>query len=111
MVVRLQYPWCASEQKSMTLKIERVSRERTALIYLSGHLRSEDLHELKAELDRGGLRVVLDLREVDLVDLDGIRFLNQCESEGVGIVNCPPYIREWMSQERGLPGEQTERQE
>jgi hypothetical protein len=43
----------------------------------------------------------LDLEEVDLVDIDGIRFLNQCESQGVGLLGCSPYIKEWMLRERG----------
>jgi hypothetical protein len=29
-----------------------------------------------------------------------VRFLNKCEAEGVRLVNCSPYIREWMSRER-----------
>jgi hypothetical protein len=44
--------------------------------------------------------VVLDLGEVDLVDIDAVRFLNACESVGVSILHCSPYIREWMLQER-----------
>ena len=44
--------------------------------------------------------VVLDLEEVDLVDVDGVRFLNECESTGISILRCSPYIREWMLRER-----------
>jgi len=58
---------------------------------------------VKAELRSGGPRVVLDLDEVDLVDIECIRFLNACESAGVSILHCSPYIREWMVRERGLP--------
>jgi hypothetical protein len=42
----------------------------------------------------------LDLEEVDLADVDAIRFLNACEADGVEVLNCSPYIREWMFQER-----------
>jgi hypothetical protein len=45
--------------------------------------------------------LALDLEEVDLVDIDGIRFLNECESAGIAVVGCSPYIREWMLRERG----------
>jgi hypothetical protein len=38
--------------------------------------------------------------EVDVVDIDGIRFLNECKSLGIQVVNCSPYIREWMLQEK-----------
>ena len=38
--------------------------------------------------------------EVMLVDVEVVRFLNKCETEGVRLVNCSPYIREWMSREQ-----------
>jgi len=85
----------------MTLKIDRIHGKRITLIRLSGDLQSEDFHELKSEIERGGPRVTLDLEEVDLVDVEGVRFLNACKSAGVSILHCSPYIREWMVQERG----------
>jgi hypothetical protein len=45
----------------------------------------------------------LDLEEVDLVDIDAVRFLNAFESTGVSILHCSPYIREWMVRERCRP--------
>lgn len=85
----------------MTLKIRQVAGQGEMRICLSGQLRSEHLNQLKSEVQRGGLRVTLDLEEVDLADIEGIRFLNACESAGVSILHCSPYIREWMLQERG----------
>ena len=85
----------------MTLKIERTFGARETRIRLSGQLRSEHLGQLKSEIERGGPNVALDLEEVDLVDIDGIRFLNECESQGVGLLGCSPYIKEWMLRERG----------
>lgn len=41
----------------------------------------------------------MDLDEVDLVDIDAVRFLNSCEAQDVEVVNCSAYIREWMFQE------------
>ena len=86
----------------MTLKIER-SRAR---VRLSGELRSEHLDQLKTELRKCGRSAVLDLEEVNLVDVDGVRFLNRCEAKGVSVVLCSAYIREWMSRER--PREMTD---
>ena len=60
----------------MTLKIERISGKRRTRIRLSGELRSEHLDQLKAEIERGGPRVELDLQELDLVDVESVRFLN-----------------------------------
>jgi hypothetical protein len=92
----------------MTLKIKRIAGKRKTRICLSGQLRSEHLDHLKSEVERGGPRVVLDLGEVDLVDIDAVRFLNVCESAGVSILHCSPYIREWMLQERSQAKDHTE---
>jgi len=92
----------------MTLKIKQVAGKREIRICLSGQLRCEYLDQLKSEVERGGPPVTLDLEELDLVDIEGVRFLNVCESAGVSILHCSPYIREWMLQERGRPKEQPE---
>lgn len=89
----------------MTLKIERISAGRETRVRLSGQIRSEQLGELKAELERGESRVALDLEEVDLVDVQGVRFLNECETAGIPILHCSTYIRAWMLRERGRPKE------
>ena len=85
----------------MTLKIERICGKRRTRIRLSGELRSEHLDQVKAEIERGGPRITLDLEEVDLVDVDGVRFLNASEAGGISVLRCSPYIREWMLRERG----------
>ena len=84
----------------MTLKIERVFGARETRIRLSGQLRSEHLSQVKSEVERAKQPAVLDLEEVDLVDLDGVRFLNECESAGISVLRCSPYVREWMQRER-----------
>jgi hypothetical protein len=43
---------------------------------------------------------VLELAEVSLVDADAVRFLSGCESEGLRLLNCSAYIREWIVRER-----------
>ena len=83
----------------MTLRIDRVGER----FRLSGDLRSEHLHQVKAETDQCGSRSVLDLEEVDLVDVEAIRFLNSCEARGVSVQNASAYIRAWMLQERERP--------
>jgi hypothetical protein len=87
----------------MTLRIERVKGR----IRLSGEFRFGHLDQVKTEIERQS-PVVLDLEEVDLIDLEGVRFLNACEANGVSILHCSPYIREWMLQERGQPKERPE---
>jgi hypothetical protein len=84
----------------MTLKIERIADKRKTRIRLSGQVRAEHIDQLKAEIERAGLQVALDLEEVDLVDIEAIRFLNTCEADGISVLHCSPYIREWMFRER-----------
>jgi hypothetical protein len=83
----------------MTLKIERISIKRGIRIRLSGDFRSNRLDQVEAEINRGG-PVALDLEEVDLVDIEAVRFLNAREDEGISVLHCSPYIREWMLRER-----------
>ena len=85
----------------MTLKIERIFGEGSMRILLSGQLRSDHLDQLRSEIGRCSSPLALDLEEVDLVDIDGIRFLNECESAGVAVLGRSPYIKEWMLRERG----------
>ena len=88
----------------MTLRIERVK----GWIRLSGELRVGDLDQVKTEIERCESPIVLDLEELDLVDLEGVRFLNACESAGISILHCSAYIREWMLQERRRPKDHPE---
>jgi hypothetical protein len=99
---------CSSEVRSMTLKIKEIASQREIRICLSGQLRSEHLDQLKSEIEGGGVRITLDLEELDLVDIEGVRFLNACESAGISILHCSPYIREWMLQERSQPKDHPE---
>jgi len=84
----------------LTLKIETASDGQTATLRLIGRIESEYLEELQAQVRRHSRRLVLDLREVTLVDVSVVRFLIACEAEGIKLLNCTPYIREWISRER-----------
>ena len=86
----------------MTLRIDRVHGR----VRLSGEFRSEHVDQVKAEMDRCESRGVLDLAEVDLVDIEAIRFLNSCEATGVSVLHASSYIRAWMSQERERTADQ-----
>jgi ABC-type transporter Mla MlaB component len=67
---------------------------------LSGELRHSHLVDVRTEIDQVGQAATLDLDEVDVVDIDGIRLLNEYQEQGIQVVNCSPYIREWMLQEK-----------
>ena len=84
----------------MTLKIEKTVDRRRTIVRLIGRVRAEDLVEVARQLETSGPGVVLQLDEVTLVDVDVVRFLNKCETGGMRLFNCSPYIREWMSREQ-----------
>ncbi len=84
----------------MTARIEKRSSGRRKTIRLIGRIQSEHLDELKVQIADIGPQVTLDLAEVFLVDVEVVHFLIACEVGGVDIANCPPYVREWMVQER-----------
>jgi hypothetical protein len=84
----------------MTLRIKRLCEDHGTRICLSGALQCTHLVNLQTEIERFGQPAILDLDEVNVVDLDGIRFLNECQAQGIQVVNCSPYIREWMLQEK-----------
>jgi hypothetical protein len=83
----------------VTLKIEKIVDKRRTTVRLIGRVRAEDLVELTRQLEGVGPAVVLQMDEVTLVDVDVVRFLKGCEAQGVQLVHCAPYIREWMSRE------------
>ena len=81
------------------LKLELSSDgERTAL-RLIGRVQSAHLSEIAEQMGIGGPKVILDLEDVTIVDVDVVRFLCTCEREGTQLLNCPPYVREWISRE------------
>ncbi len=82
----------------------RIQREANGQVVLriSGRLDGENLTELKKLLqsEEVGRLIVLDLQELTLVDQEAVRFLEECDSNGVELQNCPPYIGEWMERQR-----------
>src|ERR1700751_5962271 len=86
----------------MTLRID-ISDERDPLVFtLTGRIQAEQVAELQ-ELVKPDLpdhRLVLDLKEVKLVDRDAVRFLGEIEEQGARLRNCSAFVREWISRER-----------
>jgi hypothetical protein len=88
-------------------KIEKDCDRSAIRLRLSGRIQSDLIGSIRSEMDGGHRSKILDLSEVTLVDLGVVRFLISCEDRGVELVECPPYIREWMVRERaeGIPPE------
>ena len=83
----------------MVLRIERTSRGQLLILRLSGRIQSEHLLELKTQMHGYTEKIVLDLADVKLVDRDAVCFLADCESRGVELKQCSPYIRDWIARE------------
>jgi anti-anti-sigma regulatory factor len=83
------------------LRIERSENEEVVFT-LSGQIDSDTMAELERLIDSEakGRGVVLNLKDLTLVDEDGVIFLTRCESNGVKLENCPPYVREWINRQR-----------
>jgi hypothetical protein len=86
-------------ENPMTLKIEKLAGERGTALKLIGRIRAEHLAELRGQI-AASAPSALELGEVSLVDADAVRFLGSCQSEGIQLLNCSPYIREWIVRER-----------
>jgi anti-anti-sigma regulatory factor len=83
------------------LRIEREANGEVVL-RISGRLHGDNLAELKGLIgsEGAGRRIILDLRELTLVDHEAVGFLRECDSDGMTLRNCPPYICEWIARQR-----------
>jgi anti-anti-sigma regulatory factor len=84
----------------MVLRIEKVSDGPETVLLLSGRIESEQVQELKSQIDGSTQGILLDLKQVRLIDLDAAHFLAVCETKGIELRNCPPYVREWILSEK-----------
>ena len=84
----------------MTFKIEKHRDGHSTTIRLIGRMRAEHLSELEKQIRENESKIALDLEELDLVDVEAVRFLGMCETQGVTLLNCSAYIRDWIGKER-----------
>ena len=83
------------------LKISRAANG-VVVFTVSGRMDAENVAELRALFASEGKvrRIVLDLKDLTLVDQDAVRFLQNCETDSISLQNCPAYIREWITRDR-----------
>jgi anti-anti-sigma regulatory factor len=81
----------------MTLRIEKYVDHGSTTIRLIGRMQAEHVSEVERQIEESGTTVTLDLEEVTLVDVQAVRFLGTSE---ISILNCPPYITDWIAKER-----------
>src|ERR1700751_3262060 len=82
------------------LRIEKESDGHTTTLWLIGRIQSADIGSIRAQMDDDSVHVLFDLGEVTLVNVEVIRFLSDCEDEGVVLIHCHPYVREWILRDR-----------
>ena len=108
-VFSITYQWqrnCAGlgngwSPRDQMLRIQKEANGQVVL-KISGRLDGVDVSELKAliESEVANRHIVLDLRELTLVDHEAVGFLRECDSDGIELKNCPPYICEWIARQR-----------
>jgi hypothetical protein len=83
------------------LKIQRTSNGQV-VFSLSGRMDEEHIAELQSliGLEANGRNIVLDLKGLTLAGQEVINFLARCEVNGITLLNCAPYIREWVTRQR-----------
>ena len=95
----------AYSRRSLQIEMLKITRAGNGegVFTVSGRLDVENLPELEALLnsEASGCSITFDLKELTLVDQDVVRFLGRCEADHIRLKNCPAYIREWITRERG----------
>ena len=82
----------------------RIQRQRTGRCVFQAE-RSHWMRKTLANCNRysngtEGRQIILDLKDLTLVDREAVRFLERCEADSIKLKNCPAYIREWIERER-----------
>ena len=83
----------------MTLRIERRRSGDTLIVKLIGEFDVDHLAEVKAQVNDAPCPVVVDIGELTLISVEGIRFLNSCRDNGIRIINASGYVTAWMTLE------------
>jgi anti-anti-sigma regulatory factor len=83
------------------LKIERTANGEV-VFKLAGRMGADNVNELEnlIKAEASCRRVVLDLKDLRLVDQEVVSFLGRCEADSIQLKNCPAYICKWIKGER-----------
>ena len=85
----------------MSCRIDRVvSAESLVVLFVSGRITGEHVDILRGVLEQESGGFAIDLKNVLLVDREGVTLLALSEANGTELRNCPPYIREWVTREK-----------
>jgi len=94
----------------LAFRIHRSATPNAIVFALSGDMDQEHAARLRELLaSDAGEPVTLDLQNVTLVDRAAVQFLAGVEADGIRIVNCPSYVRTWITAERDNSPERSPR--
>jgi hypothetical protein len=84
------------------LKVQRTANGKVVFA-VSGRLEADSLSDLAALLAQEPLTrgVILELKDLVLVDRAAIGFLRACVEKGIELRNCPQYVRIWLASDEG----------
>jgi hypothetical protein len=87
--------------KSRMFRIHRLENGEVVFT-ISGRIEAEHIAELETLIgaEGKGRRIILDLKDMTLTGQDGIDFLTRCEASDIALVNCDPYVREWITRQQ-----------
>ena len=94
---------CFQAKGACMLRTRRTGNGQVLFI-LSGRIETtEDIEQLRELLavETSGQQLILDLRDVTLVNQDAVKFLGGCETDGIKLDNCPLHVRRWIDQVKG----------
>jgi hypothetical protein len=83
------------------LRIQR-SANGEVVFTLSGQMDEEPIAELEGLIssEAHGRHIVLNLKDLTLVNENAVAFLERCDANNITLKNCPTYVREWINAQR-----------
>src|SRR5258706_14368521 len=85
---------------NMTFRVQRATVDDALVLMLSGDIAGDHTADLETLVDAGETGpLVLDLKDVSVVDRAGVLLLARSEGRGTTLLNCPSYVREWIHRE------------
>jgi anti-anti-sigma regulatory factor len=88
-------------QTHYTIIAEPHPTDRSVTLLLNGKFDEQAIRDLESSIleARGAHQhVYIDLSEVTLVDRKAVRYLSEQANRNIELVNCPIYLRGWITQ-------------
>lgn len=77
-----------------------VGADDIVVLCISGRITRQTVDTLRNLIEAESSGVAIDLKHVDLVEREAVKFLAERELNGTVLRNCSAYIREWVTKER-----------